>query len=523
MALLVSPDPPGPSLARESRGWVVAAVMLLSALSALDVTIVGTAVPTIVGRLGGLALLPWLVAAFLLTSTTTVPVWGKLADLYGRKPVLLIGTGLFVLGSALCSLAGSMAALIAFRAVQGLGAGSIAPVTLALVGDQFTLEERGRLQGLFSGVWGVSSILGPLAGGLIVSTIGWPWIFLVNVPFGAAALALIQRFLQEPGRPAGPRPRIDALGALLLMAGLAGVLLALSLAAAPAGREAVVGGLAAGGLALLVAFARHERHVPEPVVYLPMLRHRVLGIATLAAFLSSGVLIGADAFLPLFVQGVWQGTPLEAGLALAPMSLGWLLASSAAGWGLLRWGYRPITGAGALLVLLGAGTWLLLGLDRPVWLLPLGALIAGLGFGLFNTALSIAVQDAVGWAQRGAASSLFQFANSFGQTVAVTVLGAALTAGLSARLAALPPSLALPGAAAASGQLGPASVLLDPVQRGSLDPATRLALQGVLGDTLGTVLLLMAGLALLALLAIRFFPRLRAGAPAGAAPASLDP
>ena len=223
-----SATPAGTPHPQTHKWLVVIAVMLATALSALDANIVGTAIPTIVGQLHGLPLLPWLVASFMLTSTTTVPLFGKLSDIYGRKSVLLVGAGLFLMGSVLCGFAGSMEQLILFRAVQGIGAGCVVPVTLTLIGDLFTLEERARLQGIFSAVWGVSSVVGPVVGGLLVTTVGWPWIFFVNVPFGLASMAMIWRFLREPIRPAGSLRRIDFPGAITLTFGVAGVLLALS-------------------------------------------------------------------------------------------------------------------------------------------------------------------------------------------------------------------------------------------------------------------------------------------------------
>lgn len=506
-----APVPTGTPHPQSHKGLVVIAVLLATALSALDANIVGTAIPTIVGQLQGLPLLPWLVASFNLTATTTVPLFGKLSDIYGRKSVLLVGSALFLLGSVLCGFAGSMEQLILFRALQGIGAGSVVPVTLTLIGDLFTLEERARLQGIFSAVWGVSSVVGPLVGGLLVTTIGWPWIFFVNVPFGFAAMALIWLFLREPIRPAGSLRRIDFPGAITLTFGISALLLALSFGSVAGWLSLPVLGLVGGGVALLAAFFVAERRAAEPIVRLDMLANRMGGISALAGFLSAGVLFGGGAYLPLLVQGVWQGTPLEAGLALAPLSIGWPIASTLSGRLILRYGYWPVAFGGAALVLIGAGLMLPLGLTGPILLLPVAAFIQGVGFGLSFTSLLIAVQNGVGWDQRGAATSIYQFSRNLGGTVAAAALGVVLTVSLTSHLAALP-ALPLPAGQPAGGgdQLGAASILLDPVRRGTLDPVARLALREALSGTLSTVIWLLAGLALLAMIATWFFPRTRA-------------
>ncbi len=497
---------------RTRKFLVGAALMLVTALAALDLNIVSTAVPTIVGKLGGLPLLPWLIEAFLLTSTATVPLFGKLSDIYGRKTLLLFGTGLFILGSALCGFAGSMGQLIAFRAVQGLGASCMVTVTATLIGDLFTVEERARVLGLFSAVWGVSSVLGPVAGGLIVSTIGWPWIFFVNLPLGLLSILLLWRFLWEPARPSGSLSRIDFPGAIAITLGIAALLLALSFGSGLGWLSAQVAGLVGTGIVLLVAFYFIEGRAIEPVIPLGMLRERLLGVSALTAFLANCVLIGSGSYLPLLVQGVWQGTPLEAGLAIAPLSIGWTIASIFAGGLIVRLGYWPGLFAGAVLVLMGGIIWLPLGLASPVWLLPVGAFVQGVGFGFCFPSLLIAVQSSVDWEKRGAVTAIYQFSCNMGSTISAAILGVALTGGLAARLATIaqPGSPAGAASGSASSQLGAASVLLDPVRRVSLDPQYRLALQNALGDAMSTVIWLMALFALLTLFATWFFPRLGA-------------
>src|SRR4051812_4850336 len=276
MAAIESPPAVDSSLRaphpQSHKGLIVIAMMLTTALSALDANIVGTAIPSIVGELRGLSLLPWLVTSFLLTSTVAIPLYGKLADIYGRKPILLVGVTIFLLGSTLCGFAGSMEQLIAFRAVQGLGAGSVVPVTLTLIGDLFAIEERARIQGLFSSVWGVSSVLGPVVGGFIVTAWGWPWVFLINLPVGLVAMGIVAVYLREPVRDRQARPPLDIAGAVTLTLGTTAALIALSLLSNGAGLEsAQVLGLLALAVVLLVLFVVVERRAAEPLVPLDLL------------------------------------------------------------------------------------------------------------------------------------------------------------------------------------------------------------------------------------------------------------
>ncbi|HMA37167.1 MAG TPA: MDR family MFS transporter [Chloroflexia bacterium] len=491
---------PPPAVGLESphpqthKGLVITAVLLTTALSALDANIVGTAMPSIVGALRGLNLLPWLATAFLLSTAVTVPLAGKLADLYGRKPVLLAGVTIFLLGSALCGLAGSMEQLIAFRALQGLGAGTVIPVTLTLIGDLFDLEERARLQGIFSAVWGVASVLGPPVGGFIVTFWSWPWVFLINLPVGLLAMAILGVYLREPARDRTARPRLDLAGAATLSGGIIAGLLALSLlSAAPgAGAGGPVAGLAISALALLALFLYIERRAPEPLIPLDLLARPLTRVVVGAAMLADSLLLGGGIYLPILVQGVWQGTPLEAGLALAPLSLSWPVASSFSGRAIRRWGYRPVVGSGGVLIAVGALLLLPLGPAGPVWLLPGALFVQGAGFGLTYSTCLLAVQNSVPWERRGTATSLYQFARSTAGTMAGALLGLLLTTTLAAALARLP-ALPLPPAAgpSASGHLGAANLLLDLTARTQLAAPTKAALIGALASGLQPVILVL--------------------------------
>jgi EmrB/QacA subfamily drug resistance transporter len=492
---------------------VVIAVMLTTALSALDANIVGTAIPSIVGALRGLALLPWLVTAFLLTSTVTVPLYGKLADIYGRKPVLLGGVTIFLTGSALCGLATSMEQLIAFRALQGLGAGAVVPVTLTLIGDLFELRERARLQGLFSAVWGVSSVLGPLAGGFIVTVWSWPWIFLINLPVGAVAMTILAVYLREPSRHGRARPALDWAGAATLTGGVTAGLVALSLASNGGGwTSPLVLGLLAAAAFLLAAFVVVERRASAPIMPLDLVGTPLNRVALLSGLISSGLLFGGGAYLPVLVQGVWQGTPLEAGLALAALSIGWPLASSVSGTLIMRWGYRPVALVGAVLIAVGAAMLLPLGADGPVVLLPAAMFVQGVGFGLNSSAMLLAVQNAVSWERRGAATSIYQFGRNIGGTLAGALLGFVLTTALASAVAQAPAAARAGG----SGQFGAASLLLDLHTRAALPPDVKRALILALADGLHPVIVACALLGVATLLASLRFPALPPPPPADA-------
>jgi len=286
--------------------------MLSMAMAAMEMTIVSTAMPTIIGELGGLHLYAWVTASYLLTSTVTVPLYGKLSDVVGRKPVLLGGISLFLVGSIACALSGSVPVLIAARALQGLGAGAMQPMSLTIVGDLFDIRERARVQPWFGAVWGIAGLAGPLLGGLIVKHLSWPFVFWINLPFGVAAMAVLSfAFREEVKRRA---VKVDFLGAALLAAAVVSLLVAV---------EGVrTGPLLALSLVTAVLFVVVERRAPEPVVPLDLFTTRVLGLGNLLAAILGGIMIGLATYVPLFVQGVAHGSPTEAGGAITPMVVG---------------------------------------------------------------------------------------------------------------------------------------------------------------------------------------------------------
>ncbi|MDI6709949.1 MAG: MDR family MFS transporter [Bacillota bacterium] len=456
----------------KQRRMITIAVLLATFLAALDITIVGTAMPTIIGRLGGMALFSWVFSIYLLTSAVSTPIYGKLADLFGRKAVFVCGTGLFLLGSALCGLAQSMPQLILFRAIQGLGAGAVLPVTITIIGDIFAAEERARMQGLFSSVWGISAIIGPGIGGFIVDYLDWRWVFYINLPLGLLAMAMILRYLAETRHPG--RPRMDYLGSLTLAAGVTALLLVLLEGGGDWPWSSwPVFALGGAALALLAFFVHHEARVPEPMLPLSLFRNRVISGSVAGNFIAGAVMIGVSSYIPLFVQGVLGGSALTAGAAVAPMSIGWPLGSTIGGRFLLRVGYKRMAVLGLGFNVLSAVMLVALAPGSPQILVTAATFTMGLGLGFSTTAFIVYVQSSVGWRQRGVATAVVQFMRTLGSTV-----GVALTAAIMNRLLARGlegvPSLAGADPAALT------NCLLDPLQRAVLGAGERQAVQEAL-------------------------------------------
>lgn len=414
----------------ESLPWtpqlvrIMAGLLLAQFVAALDSTVVGTALPTIARELGDFSLYPWIFSGYLLTSTTTVPIWGRLADVYGRRSVLLAGVATFVGASLLCGLAPNMLALIVARTLQGVGAGCLLPVMLTIVGDIFPVAQRARLQGLFSSVWAVSSVIGPLTGALFVSTIGWRWIFGINLPIGIAAVVLLRGY-REQREPGGGG--IDPVGAIGLTIGIALLLLGLGTGSAAAEPKWPV---VATSLVVLAASVLWERRSANPTVPLGLLRSPVIGPVVLVALLFGVVMFGATAFVPLFVQGGLGRSAYEAGFALAPLTLGWPIGSTLAGRLFVRVGYQPLLVAGGLAMTAGA---LMLALvnSSTAWVGGASAVL-GLGMGLISTPTIIVIQSSVPWRERGAATALNQFSRTIGGAVGVSLLGVLLQVQLGA-------------------------------------------------------------------------------------------
>lgn len=487
---------------------VTVGVITGMSLAALEATVVGTAMPTVIASLGGLNHYSWVFSAYLITSTITVPVWGKLSDLYGRRLLFQLGIAVFLLGSVLSGMAGTMTQLIAYRALQGLGAGALVPLAMTIIGDVYTVEERARMQGFFSGVWGLSSVVGPIVGGFITDQLSWRWVFYINVPFGIIAAIIMQLSLKEPKRT--ERPSIDYAGAALLMASITLLMLALVEGGATLREFASarnVGLLVVAGL-LGAFFIYVERRARDPIVPLELFRNRVVAVSVAVGLLAGVAMFGAISFVPLFAQGALGSTATEAGSLLTPLMLSWVGLSVVGGRLLLKVGYRPTTLAGLLLLTLGFA--LLSNYQRAtprVWLY-VDLVLIGAGLGLTMLTLLIAVQQSVGRAQLGIATSLNQFSRSIGGAVGVAIMGAVLSAGLAAHLQSV--------ARAGAGPLTPEratelasnpNALIEPHARAALPPEVLDELQEAMAAAIHNVFWTGTVLSGLALLVAFWLPR----------------
>ena len=425
---------------RSERGPVLGAVMLSTALIALDSTIIATAVPSIVDDLGGFSQFPWLFSVYLLAQAVTVPVYGKLADVVGRKPLLIVGIAVFTAASLFCGLAWSMPALVLGRALQGIGAGAIQPIGMTVIGDLYSVAERAKVQGYLASVWGASAVLGPLAGGLFSDYLSWRWIFFVNLPLGALAIVtLLRRFPERVERRSQP---LDVAGALLLTTGCGALILGLlEGGSAWAWRSApsiAVLGLALVSLALFVVV---ERRAVDPVLPLWVLRRRVLVSGNLAALGVGALLIGLSTYVPTWVQGVLGTGAVEAGLALGALTIGWPIAASLSGRLYLRIGFRDTALIGVVLAVTGAVLAARLTADAQTWEVAAAMFVIGLGLGLSSSPVIVAVQSVVGWERRGVVTGANMFARAIGSALGAAAFGAVANATLARRFADAPAAL----------------------------------------------------------------------------------
>ncbi|KUL41511.1 disulfide bond formation protein DsbA [Actinoplanes awajinensis subsp. mycoplanecinus] len=412
---------------RGDRGAVLGAMMLATGLIAIDSTIIATAVPSVVADIGGFHEFPWLFSIYLLAQAVSVPVYGKLNDMFGRKPVILFGIALFLLGSIFCGLAWNIWVLIAFRVVQGLGAGAIQPTTITIVGDLYSMEERSKVQGYVASVWGISSVVGPTLGGVFSEYVSWRWIFFVNVPLCLLAAWMIMRKFHE--KPERARPVIDYTGSALLTGGLTLLILGVLEGGQAWGWASPAGVTILGtGTVLLVAFGFVERTAAQPVLPLWMFRRRLLVTSGQLAVGVGAILMGLSSYVPTYAQQVLGAGPLVAGLALAALTLGWPISASQAGRVYLRFGFRTCALIGTSLVLLGSSLLLLLGQHSGVLEVAAFCLIIGLGMGLTAAPTLIAAQSSVGWAERGVVTANNIFLRSLGSALGVAVFGAVANA-----------------------------------------------------------------------------------------------
>ena len=504
-------DQPNVILSERRRWAVTVGVLLGMALAALEATVVGTAMPTIIAKLGGIDRYSWVFSAYLLTSTVTVPVWGRLSDLFGRRQPYLLGVFFFLLGSALSGASQSITQLIIFRAVQGLGAGALIPLSMTINGDIFTLGERARMQGLFSGVWGLASILGPLAGGFITDNLSWQWVFYINIPFGLAAAIVVGIALKEPKRT--KKPIVDYAGVFWLATGITILLLVLVESAELAVWKSPW--MFAGIVSILfcsILFIRTERRAAEPIVPLELFRNRVITSGSIISFLLGASMFGVISFVPLFVQGTMGGSATDAGKMLTPFLLSWVTMAVVGGRLMLKVGYRPTVLAGLSLIAISSIILANFNQSTRQWMLLVDVAVMGCGMGLVNLVLLITMQNAVSRHQLGIATSLNQFSRSIGQTVGIAALGAVMTFSLLLHVSELQAASGLPEAEVEKW-LHNLNALIEPGMRSEVPPELMNGLRSVLGGALHNVFTVGAILSVFGVGAGLWLPKMRAMLP----------
>jgi EmrB/QacA subfamily drug resistance transporter len=462
----------------------VAALLLALFMAAMEMTVVSTAMPTVVAELGGALHYAWVFTAYMLTSTVTVPIYGKLADLHGRKPVMLVAMALFLFGSMASGQARTMGQLIAFRAVQGIGAGGMQPMALTIVGDIFKIEERAKMQGVFGAVWAIAGLVGPLLGGIIVATLSWRWVFYVNVPFGLVSAVVLTFSLVENIEKR--KHRLDVAGALLLTGAVMALLLGTD------GEAPSV--LLPASVVLTAAFLWVEARAAEPLLPLQLFAQRILATSSALSALGGGAMVGLVTFVPLYAQGVLGASPTEAGTTIATMAISWPVASAITGRLIPKIGFRPLVRAGFFLVAAAAlGLTLAMSKGASLTSLRIGAALLGIGMGTGNTPLVIAVQTSVGFSQRGVATASTMFFRNIGGTVAVGVMGVVLARAL------------LAGAAQQIGGADLVARILGPERR-NVDASLLASIAGDLSLGLSRVMWIVTALAIGAALVAWLFP-----------------
>lgn len=483
---------------QKSRGWILAALMLTMALAAMDSTIVATAIPQIVGDLGGFSLFSWLFSIYLLIQTITIPIYGKLADIYGRKPILIYGVIVFLLGSAACAGAWDMVSLIGFRGLQAVGAGAIMATVNTIAADIYTLEERAKIQGWLSSVWGVSAILGPTIGGALADYASWRWIFLINIPVGIGSIIMISIFLKE-NKPI-KYAKIDWLGALALLVTGGFIMFGLMQGGQSWDWISYQTLIFTGISAILVyATMKIEAHAESPILPRWVWRKRVLVGANLATIGMGCMTMGPNMFLPVFAQSVIGVGAITAGFILASMSITWPISSSLSGKLYLRMGFRNTALCGISIVIIAVSSFLFMPYPGSVAALVGVQLLMGAGFGLISTPLMVGVQSTVDWGKRGVVTGASMFSRYFGQSLGAAVFAAIFNSVLMDKLNEAPANL--------QSALPKVNQVVEVLQSAHSDDKVQNYLQYVFFDSTHTVYLGLLTVGILTLIVLLLTPK----------------
>lgn len=495
-------------MSSKRRWFVTIGVMTGMFIAAFETTVVGTAMPTVIASLGGINRYSWVFSAYIVTSTVTVPVWGKLSDLYGRRLLYQAGILVFLIGTLLSGLSISMTQLIIFRAVQGLGAGALVPLGVTIIGDIFTLQERSRMQAFFGGVWGLSSIIGPLLGGFITDQLSWRWVFFVNLPIGIAAAIIIGFALKEPKLT--EKPSVDYIGAGLLMAAISLIMLVMveggtSLATLFSPLNIA---LLALSVLLLIIFFIVEKKVKDPIIPFELFQNKTVSVSVGAVFLAGVAMFGAISFVPLFAQGALGMTATQAGSLMTPLMLSWVSMSILGGRLLLKTSYRAVAISGFIILTTGFTFLSLFQRETALGWLYFDLVLVGAGLGLTMLTLLIAVQQSVERNQLGIATSLNQFSRSIGGAFGVAIMGAFLTAGLAIQLNQFAKNNTNVLTVERAAQLAEnPNALIEPTAKASLSPEALNLLQQAMANSIHQIFWIGTILSLLALCVAFLLPR----------------
>lgn len=415
------------------RPLVLASLIIAMFMSAIEGTIVATAMPSIVGDLGGFQLYSWVFSAFLLMNAVTTMIYGKLADLFGRKPIYMIGVIIFLIGSILCGFSTSMIMLVIFRFIQGLGAGAVQPIAMTIVGDMYTIKERAKIQGYLASVWGISAIMGPLVGGLIVRFSDWAWIFWMNIPLGIIGMIGVGMFLHESVEK--EKHSIDYVGSGLFFISISSLMVLFI-------EGSSNGGLFSTPTIVLmivfifgfIAFIWQETRTPSPMMPLGLWRNRLIAVANIATLTSGVIMIGLSSFLPTYVQGVMGYSAIVAGFTLTMMSIGWPLASTFTGYIFLKIGFRATAIIGGSFLFVGSLFFITMDPSKgPIWA-GIGSFTIGMGMGMTATTFVVAIQNHVDWKTRGIATASNMFMRMIGSALGAALLGGVLNSQLTSYL-----------------------------------------------------------------------------------------